>query len=125
MIEKVSSVSVLGRLFMLSVSFPLVIFPLHGLGGIILLDPHFSYTPDQVYEHLTLLAADGRAAYVQMALSSDLLFPVVYLFDLSCPNYPDTLMTESCGPELHAQIGDLNAGMSWPDLPGDRQILQF
>ena len=67
----------------LSILFPVVIFPLHGIGEITLLDLHFSYNPDQVYEHLSMLGRKGRSAYARMALTSDLLFPVSYSLTLS------------------------------------------
>lgn len=60
-----------------------MIFPLHGIGDIKLLDLHLSYSPDQVSEHLTRLGAEGRSAYARMALSSDLIFPVSYTLALS------------------------------------------
>ena len=70
-------------LLLLSILFPIVIFPLHGIGEIRLLDLHFSYGPDQVYEHLSIIGAKGRIAYARMALTSDLLFPISYAFTLS------------------------------------------
>jgi len=70
-------------LLVLSILFPIVIFPLHGIGEVRLLDLHFSYGPDQVYEHLSVLGAKGRIAYARMALTSDLLFPISYSLALS------------------------------------------
>lgn len=67
----------------LSILFPVVIFPFHDIGEITLLDLHFSYNPDQVYEHLSMLGTKGRSAYARMALTSDLLFPVSYSLALS------------------------------------------
>lgn len=66
-----------------SIAFPVVIFPLHGLGELRLLDLHFSYTADQAYIHLAELGAQGRSEYIGMALTSDLAFPVVYATTLS------------------------------------------
>ena len=82
-IERFSSTLSLIVLLVLSILFPIVIFPLHGIGEIRLLDLHFSYGPDQVYEHLSILGAKGRIAYARMALTSDLLFPISYSFALS------------------------------------------
>ncbi len=82
-IERISSTPLLVVLTILSILFPVLIFPLHGIGEIRLLDLHFSYNPDQVYEHLSILGAKGRSAYSRMALTSDLLFPVSYSLALS------------------------------------------
>lgn len=70
-------------LTLLSVLFPAVLFPAHGVGDIKLLDLHFSYSPDQVYEHLAALGVEGRSAHTGMALISDLAFPVIYSLALS------------------------------------------
>ena len=70
-------------LLAISILFPVVIFPLHGLSDIRLLDLHFSYDPDQVYQHLSMLGAEGRISYRRMALTSDLLFPVSYSLAMS------------------------------------------
>lgn len=61
----------------------MLIFPLHGVGDFRLLDLYFAYGPDQVYENLSMLGADGRSRYRQMALTSDLLFPISYSLALS------------------------------------------
>jgi len=63
--------------------FPLVLFPLHGIGDIKLLDLYFSYTPGQAYDYLAALGVEGRSAYVRMTLTSDLAFPVIYSLTLS------------------------------------------
>jgi len=63
--------------------FPLVLFPMYGLGDIVLLDLHFSYTPDMVDAYLSALGTEGRSAYITMALTSDLVFPVCYSLTLS------------------------------------------
>lgn len=82
-IERISSIPLLVLLTMLSLLFPLVLFPAHGTGDIRLLDLHFSYSPEQVHEHLIVLGMEGRAAYKCMALTSDLAFPIVYSFTFS------------------------------------------
>ena len=70
-------------LTLVSVLFPVVLFPLHGIGDIKLLDLYFSYNADQVYNHLAALGAEGRSSYARMALTSDLAFPVSYSLTLS------------------------------------------
>lgn len=68
---------------LLSIFFPAVLFPAHGAGDIRPLDLYFSYSPDQAYEYLVALGEDGRSAYIGMALTSDMVFPVVYAMALS------------------------------------------
>lgn len=82
-IERIASVPALALLTLLSILFPAVLFPVHGIGDIKPLDLHFSYSPDQVYEHLAALGAKGRGAYTRMLLTSDLAFPVIYSMALS------------------------------------------
>lgn len=82
-IESISSVTSLLVLTFVSILFPTILFPLHGIGDIKLLDLHFSYSPAQVYDHLTALGEEGRSAYTRMALTSDLAFPVIYSLALS------------------------------------------
>jgi hypothetical protein len=82
-IERTASIPVLVLLVLLSVLFPAVLFPAHGIGDIKPLDLHFSYSPEQVYEHLAALGAQGRDAYMRMLLTSDMAFPVIYSMTLS------------------------------------------
>ena len=82
-IERTASIPVLVLLVLLSILFPAVLFPAHGIGDIKPLDLHFSYSPDQVYEYLAVLGAKGRGDYTRMLLTSDLAFPVVYSMALS------------------------------------------
>lgn len=82
-IECISSIPLLLALTLVSILFPAILFPVYGIGDIKLLDLHFSYSPDQVYEHLTALGEEGRSAYTRMALTSDLAFPVIYSLALS------------------------------------------
>ena len=82
-IERTASIPVLALLVLLSILFPAVLFPAHGIGDIKPLDLYFSYSPDQVYEYLAALGAKGRGAYTRMLLTSDLAFPVVYSMALS------------------------------------------
>ncbi|NOQ15063.1 MAG: hypothetical protein GQ583_11375 [Methyloprofundus sp.] len=82
-IKRISSVPVLVALILISVLFPALLFPAHGLGDIRLLDLYFSYSPEQVYENLARLGEEGRSAYTCMALTSDLVFPVIYSLALS------------------------------------------
>lgn len=82
-IERISSIATLVVLTLVSILFPVILFPLYGLGDVKLLDLHFSYSPNQVYEHLASLGEEGRSAYIDMALTSDLAFPVIYSLALS------------------------------------------
>ena len=82
-IEHIASVPALALLVLLSVLFPVALFPVHGIGDIKPLDLHFSYSPDLLYEHLVALGAKGRDAYTRMLLTSDLVFPVIYSMALS------------------------------------------
>jgi len=82
-IERFAGIPSLVVLLAISILFPVVIFPLHGLNDIRLLDLHFLYDPDQVYQHLSMLGAEGRNSYCRMALTSDLLFPVSYSLAMS------------------------------------------
>ena len=77
-IESIASIYTLLLLILASIIFPVYLFPLHGIGDIRLLDLYFSYKPDQVYTYLAALGEEGRCAYIYMALTSDLAFPVVY-----------------------------------------------
>ena len=82
-IERTASIPVLALLVLLSILFPAVLFPAHGIDDLKPLDLHFSYSPDQVYEHLAALGAKGRGAYTRMLLTSDMAFPVIYAMTLS------------------------------------------
>ncbi len=82
-IEHIASVPALALLVLLSVLFPVALFPVHGIGDIKPLDLLFSYSPDLLYEHLVALGAKGRDAYTRMLLTSDLVFPVIYSMSLS------------------------------------------
>jgi len=82
-IERIASVPVLVALTLLSVLFPAVLFPAQGIGDIKPLDLYFSYSPDQVYQHLAALGVEGRSASIHMALTTDMVFPVVYAMALS------------------------------------------
>jgi hypothetical protein len=82
-IERAASIPVLVLLALLSILFPAVLFPAHGIGDIKPLDLYFSYSPEQVYEYLAALGAKGRGDYTRMLLTSDLAFPVVYSTALS------------------------------------------
>ena len=82
-IERVASFPVLALLVLLSILFPAVLFPLHGLEDIKPLDLYFSYSPDQVYTYLATLGAQGRENYTRMLLTSDMAFPVIYSLALS------------------------------------------
>ena len=82
-IERIASIPALALFILLSLLFPAVVFPVHGISDIKPLDLYFSYTPDQVYEHLAALGANGRDAYTRMLLTSDLVFPVIYSMALS------------------------------------------
>jgi hypothetical protein len=63
--ERTASIPVLVLLTLLSILFPAVLFPAHGIGDIKPLDLH------------------GRRDYTRMLLTSDLAFPVVYSMALS------------------------------------------
>jgi hypothetical protein len=82
-VDRIASVPVLVVLTLLAVLFPLVLFPAHGVGDLRPLDLYFFYSPDQVYAHLAALGAAGRSAYIGMALTSDMVFPVIYSMALS------------------------------------------
>jgi hypothetical protein len=83
MIDRIATVRVLVVLTLLVALFPAVLFPAAGIGDDTPLDLYFSYTPDQVYEYLGRLGANGRIAYAKMELTTDLLFPVVYSLALT------------------------------------------
>ena len=83
MIDRIATVRVLVILTLLSVLFPVVLFPAAGIGDDKPLDLYFSYSPDQAYEYLGGLRAKGRSAYARMELTTDLLFPVVYSLALT------------------------------------------
>jgi hypothetical protein len=78
MIDHIATVHVLVVLTLLSALFPTVFFPAAGIGDDAPLDLYLSYSPDQAYEYLGGLGAEGRIAYAKMELTTDLLFPVVY-----------------------------------------------
>lgn len=82
-IERIASVPGLVVLSLLAVLFPAVLFPAHGIGDFKPLDLYFSYSPDQVYQQLAALGAGGRSAYARMALTTDMVFPVIYAAALS------------------------------------------
>ena len=82
-LERTASIPVLALLVLLSILFPAVLFPTLGTGDIKPLDLYFSYSPDQAYEYLAALGAEGRSAYTRMLLTSDLAFPVIYSMALS------------------------------------------
>lgn len=81
--ERIASVPLLVVLTLFSALFPAVLFPAHGIGDIKPLDLYFSYSPDQVYQQLAALGTKGRSASVSMALTTDMIFPVVYAMALS------------------------------------------
>ena len=83
LVETIASGRVLAVLTVLAVLFPVVVFPAHGIGELRPLDLYFFYRPDQAYEFLAALGADGRRAYVGMLLTSDMAFPVIYSLALS------------------------------------------
>lgn len=82
-IDRIASVPALLVLMLLSVLFPVVVFPVHGIGDLRPPDLYFHYSPDQVHDYLAVLGAEGRSAYTRMALTSDLAFPVIYSTALS------------------------------------------
>jgi hypothetical protein len=82
-IERIATIRVLVLLTLLSVLFPVFLFPDAGIGGDTPLDLYMSYSPVQVYEYLDGLGASGRSAYARMELTTDLLFPVVYSLALT------------------------------------------
>jgi hypothetical protein len=82
-IGRIANLPVLALLTLLSILFPAVLFPLHGLNDIKPLDLYFSYSPDQVYTSLATLGAQGRENYTRMLLTSDMAFPVIYTMALS------------------------------------------
>ena len=83
LIERIASLRLLWALLLLSLLFPMAVFPMHGIGDVRVLDLHVSYDPNQVYEHFEALGADKRRAYASMASTSDMLFPIVYSMALS------------------------------------------
>ena len=78
MIDHIATIHVLVVLMLLSMLFPTVFFPAAGIGDDPPLDLYLSYSPDQAYEYLGRLGAEGRIAYAKVELTTDLLFPVVY-----------------------------------------------
>ena len=82
-IDRIASVPALLVLMLLSVLFPVMVFPAHGIGAVRPPDLYFFYSPDQVHDYLAVLGAEGRRAYTRMALTSDLAFPVIYSAALS------------------------------------------
>ena len=82
-VDRHAGVPVLLVLLFLSALFPVLVFPAHGIGDMVPLDLYFSYTPEQVHEHLSALGAQGRRAYAGMLLISDMVFPLVYAGALS------------------------------------------
>jgi hypothetical protein len=82
-IDRIASVPTLLVLMLLSVLFPVMVFPAHGIGAVRPPDLYFFYSPDQVHDYLAVLGAEGRRAYTRMALTSDLAFPVIYSAALS------------------------------------------
>ena len=89
-------------LVLLSMFFPAVLFPAHGAGDIRPLDLYFSYSPGQAYEYLVALGVEGRSAYIGMALTSDLVFPVDSVL-LSIGTRPNTLLKQTT-PGRHQRI---------------------
>lgn len=83
LIERIATIRLLLLLMLLSILFPVFIFPAAGIGGDTPLDLYMSYSPGQVYEYLGGLGASGRSAYAKMELTTDLLFPVVYSLALT------------------------------------------
>lgn len=81
--KRVSSVPLFLLLTLVSLLFPLVLFPLYGIGDHGFLDLYLFYGPEQVRDYLSALGPAGRAAYISMLLSADLLYPVVYSLALS------------------------------------------
>jgi hypothetical protein len=78
LIERIATIRVLVLLTLLSILFPVFLFPAAGIGGGTPLDLYLSYSPGQVYEYLGGLGARGRSAYARNELTTDLLFPVIY-----------------------------------------------
>lgn len=66
-----------------SLLFPLVIFPLAGFSDTRPLDLYFCYSTEQAYQILSEMPTDIRHAYARIESSSDLLFPVAYSLTLS------------------------------------------
>lgn len=77
-IERIATIRVLVLLTLLSILFPVFLFPAAGIGGDTPLDLYLFYSPDQVNEYLGGLGAKGRSAYAKTELTTDLLFPVIY-----------------------------------------------
>ena len=82
-IDRVATVRMLVVLTLLSILFPIVVFPATGLGDVMPLDLYLSYSPGQAYEYLGALGDNGRIAYARMELTTDLVFPVVYSLGLA------------------------------------------
>lgn len=83
LVSRFAGVPALLVLAVLAALFPLVLFPAWGTGDFVPLDLHFSYRPEQVYEYLAGLGAEGRRSYRGMLLFPDMVFPVVYAAALS------------------------------------------
>lgn len=81
-IDRLASLRVLGMCFLLTLLFPLLIFPWMGFGDEQPMDRSWSYSARQVYAYLDALGAAGRSEYLRWALSADLVFPVIYSFML-------------------------------------------
>lgn len=45
-------------------------------------DMRIKYSPDEVYDFLTLIRTEGRQTYQRMHLTTDLAFPLIYGFFL-------------------------------------------
>ena len=82
-IDRIATVRVLVVLTLLSILFPIVVFPATGLGDVMPLDLYLSYAPGQVYTYLGRLGDNGRIAYARVELTTDLVFPVVYSLGLA------------------------------------------
>ena len=82
-IDRIATVRVLVVLTLLTILFPIVVFPATGLGDVIPLDLYLSYSPGQAYEYLGGLGDNGRIAYARVELTTDLVFPVVYSLGLA------------------------------------------
>lgn len=72
-------------LFGLNLIFNLVIFPLANISssGVLPLDLHFSYSPDEAYQVLAQFSTDELRRYMMTELTVDVFYPVAYALLLS------------------------------------------
>lgn len=82
-LERITSARRLAALLLVLPALPLWIMPATGPGQVEFLDLRLSYSPEEVHRLLESLGAEGRAAYARMALTSDLIFPLLYSLALS------------------------------------------